>query len=746
MIWQSLPYLNLLWLLLPLGVFFIYARHRRQALLCRLAAVPQLAALTGSVSGVSRVWKGVLFMVAVAVLVVALARPSWNKSHQPFKSRGRDVVFVLDISRSMLAAHRSTTRLEEAKFAIQECLKTVRGDRVALVIFAGNAKVACPLTHDYAYFLTKLGDVDYRSVTFGGTMLGDALRLVCTGIFKTKTQLYRDVIVITDGEDMQSNPLQAAEQLAELNARLIAVGMGDTTPTELVITLPDGSSETLKENGSPVMTRLDTETLRAMTEATPGGVLIPVPSDTLLNLNEIYKTYIDYQVKKDFETHEVVTYEDKFQLFVAVAMVLLVIARLLPERRRLSAAATVLMLFMALPRLSAAEENADVLVNQARAQIEANELEAAQKMLTQALQRQPEHPIATYNQGILQYRQGKYEAALESFQRAGQLVRAQQMKGEEPVYPQLAEACSLAAGDAAYQLALQPPEAPAGDGQQPVVSGADMPKRVEHAKTAVKQFQKALELNPRRLTTRDNLNTAKLAYKQLLRQQKMQQQQQQQQGGEQKDDQKQDGQQQQGDQKKEQPQNGDQKDGQQQEKGDSQQEGLKNLEQRQRQAAQNLQDGQQKQDDLKQEQQELSQAVQQALEKQQKQGEGKKNQRAEDYLKEALAKQQQAGQELEKEQREAASQSQKEAADLTKMAQQALEKQEKQEKQEGDKPQEGQLPQQQAQQPQEAQQGEEKEGAEEDARAMDAINQEAINRQKRQKRVFTVPGAQNKDW
>ena len=198
MTWQSIDYLNLLWLLPAVAAFFLFAAHRRRVLLSRLAHPTRQAILTQTAPSHARLASAILLILTLAAMAIALARPAWNKTTQPFQSRGRDVVFVLDISRSMLAAHRGTTRLEEAKFAIQECLQSIRGDRVALVIFAGNAKVACPLTHDSAFFLSRLNDVDHRSVTFGGTMLGDAIRLVCNAVFKGTSDLYRDVIVITD--------------------------------------------------------------------------------------------------------------------------------------------------------------------------------------------------------------------------------------------------------------------------------------------------------------------------------------------------------------------------------------------------------------------------------------------------------------------------------------------------------------------------------------------------------------------
>ena len=738
--WQSLHYLNLLWLLFPLAALFLYAHRRRLTLMQRLAHLSQFARLTESVSPAARFFKAALFLLALGLIITALARPSWNRSHQPFKSKGRDVVFVLDISRSMLAAHRNTTRLEEAKFAIQECLSTVRGDRVALVIFAGNAKVACPLTHDYAYFLAKLNDVDYRSVTYGGTMLGDAIRLVCGSIFKTTAQLYRDVIVITDGEDMESNPVQAAEQLADLGGRLIAVGMGDTTPSPLVITTPDGGSETITDNGTTVMTRLDAETLRRMTEATPGGILIPVPSDTMLNLNEIYSRFIELQVKKDFETHSVITYEEKYQLVLAMAMVILIAVRLIPERRKLATAAA-LLFCMLLPLRGEEAPLADTatLTRQAMEQLKAEDLDAARASLNQALQLRADAPDVLFNLAGIDYRQERFQEARDGFQKALDAAHAQKL-----TWPGFEENAHLAIAACAFRLSQQ-------DGSQ---------KPQEDAEDAVRHFKSALDMNPQNKATKDNLNTAKLNLKTIRRKLKEQQQQQ----GSGKNDGKDNGedneqQQQQngqGSEQQKQQQNSDQdKDSQEQQKKD-----LENLEQQQRQAQKDLQDTNASQQDLEQQQKNLEKQSKDAMDKQQQKnsGDSQQNKKAEDFMKESHAKQQEARKQLEQNNREQAQQAQKDAADLTRMARQALEEHPKDNpnnKQEDQQPQqqEDQQPQQQKdQQPQQQkdqqpqQQKDQQPQQQEDARAIDAINQENLNRLNRQRRSFNAPAAKNKDW
>lgn len=755
--WQSLHYLNLLWLLVPTALLFLYARKRRASLLKRFAHIPQIATLASSVNVKARTTRAILILLAAALVIVALARPAWNKSSQPFKAQGRDVVFILDISRSMLANHRNTTRLEEAKFAIQECLATVKGDRVALIIFAGQAKIACPLTHDYAYFLARLNDVDYRSVTFGGTMLGDAIRLACNGIFKGKSHLYRDVIVITDGEDMQSNPIQSAEQLAELNARLIAVGLGDSTPTPLVITLPDGSTEEITEDGKPVMTKLDAETLQAMTEVTIGGIFIPVPSDTMLTLNDIYREHVQKQLKRDFESHSVVTYEEKFQLFLAIALILLAIARFLPDKRSAISTVAACILLTCLPIHA---KSPDKLVEQANLELQKQHYDKAEALLKNALEKQPEHAIANFNYGVLHYQQKNFQDAIRSFQRALAQVKRQDDDLSQQARNKLSAQCHQAIAKASYQLAQQ---------EQPTentTTEQQLQNRIEQAKNAVDHFQQALKLDAHAPNGKNHLNAAKYAQKKLEQIKRELKQQQQQQDGngdkqegedknkddKQQNDKQQGDNQQQNDKQQNDKQQNDKQQGENQQQNDKQQgenqqqnereqqkKDLENLEQQQRQAAQDMNNSQKSQQELNQQQQQLQQQLKEQLDKQQQSQE--KNQKAEDYLKQAQAKQQEASQQLQKQDKEKAQQAQKDAADMTRMARHALDNPEPQ--------QQPKQPEQQPEQHQDEQQPEQKkEQAQQqsDARAIDAINQENIDKKNRMKRYFAPPARQSRDW
>jgi Ca-activated chloride channel family protein len=334
MIWQSLDMLYLLWALPLLFLIYIYAGHARRKAMDRFAASGMQERLLASVSPVRRRWKQFAVVVALAFLIVALARPSWNPVAREVTRRGRDVVFVLDVSRSMLADDLQPNRLERAKIAIGDCIDVLEGDRVALVVFAGTAIVRCPLTVDYGFFRMMLSDVECRSVGKGGTKIGDALRLVMNDVFDGQEKQFKDVVLITDGEDQDSFAKEAAEALGKASIRLIAIGLCDEAKgTPIMVTNDDGTKDFIKHNGEIVRSRLDGATLREMVSKTPGGRYLPVVTGNF-DLGAIYRSLIASAEKRLIESETIERYEEKFQIFLFVAVLLLAAEPFVSIRRK----------------------------------------------------------------------------------------------------------------------------------------------------------------------------------------------------------------------------------------------------------------------------------------------------------------------------------------------------------------------------------------------------------------------------
>ena len=223
---HSIEMLYLLWLLPLLFGLFLYSANRRKQLLGRFMH-PDLQHKLILVNPVRRRWKAALLLAAFGLLVAGLARPAWNLKQTTVTRRGRDVVFVLDVSRSMLAEDLAPNRLERAKLAIADVIDKLQGDRVGLLVFAGTAAVKCPLTLDYGFFRMMLDSISTDSISRGGTMIGDAIRLVLDQMLDKQEKKYKDIVLITDGEDHESFPVEAAKEAAEKGVRLLIVGLGD---------------------------------------------------------------------------------------------------------------------------------------------------------------------------------------------------------------------------------------------------------------------------------------------------------------------------------------------------------------------------------------------------------------------------------------------------------------------------------------------------------------------------------------
>jgi len=323
--------LHLLWLTPLLIGIFVYGAWRRQK---ARALLLQADCPFSSVRSGRRIGKLVLFTTAAVAVVLALARPGWNEKETTVRRQGRDVVFMLDVSRSMLAQDLAPNRLERAKLAIRDCLEQLQGDRIGLVAFAGSAVVKCPLTLDYGFFRSVLDGINVDTVRKGGTMIGDGLRLVLADVFDKRQSKYRDVVLITDGEDHESFPAAAAEAAGKQGVRLIVVGLGDDREGRRIpVTDAAGNQVFLQYEGHEVWSRLDSTTLRQMAAATPGGRYLPVATGSI-DLGEVYRDLIAGAAKREVDTTTVKQVEEKFQIPMALAFTMLCLELLISEWRR----------------------------------------------------------------------------------------------------------------------------------------------------------------------------------------------------------------------------------------------------------------------------------------------------------------------------------------------------------------------------------------------------------------------------
>ncbi len=417
-----------LWLVPALGALMLYAARRRREALRRFVEAGLLARLGPTSQPIPgrRVLKSALALLALACLVVALARPAWDPVRREVEERGRDVVFLLDVSRSMLAEDLPPNRLERAKLAIFDAVDRLEGDRVALAVFAGATVVRCPLTLDYGFFRLVLDDVSPLSVARGGTLIGDALRKVLRDVFDGKRSTHRDIVLITDGEDHESFPVEAAAAAGELGVRLIAIGLGDErvgqripVPAQDAAAPGAAGRSFLRHQGREVWSRLDADTLRRMAAATPGGRYLNVARGAV-DLGEVYRRLIAAAEDRETGTRTLERLEEKYQIFLAACLLLLALEMLLRERRRppLRRGGAAGLLLAALLPAAAAAASVRGLVNEGNEAYRAEDYGEALRAYEEALQRDPGSPYAALNRANALYRGGDFTAASEAYSRA----------------------------------------------------------------------------------------------------------------------------------------------------------------------------------------------------------------------------------------------------------------------------------------------------------------------------------------
>ena len=267
----------------------------------------------------------VLFSIGFIFFIIGLSRPQIGARLKEHETKGAEIMIVLDVSNSMLAEDYSPNRLERAKLAISRLVDKLRDERIGLIVFAGNSFVQLPITTDYVSAKMFLNSISTESVPVQGTAMGDAISTAMKS-FSLQSEKSRAVIVITDGENHEDDPVSAAQQAAELGVRVFTIGVGS----------PEGKpipfeGELLKDkNGDIVVTRLDESILMDVADAGNGLYVRAGTSEFGLNpvINEIKKMEDEKYSSVVFEE-----YDEQFMNFFAIALIFFVLEMLVGDRK-----------------------------------------------------------------------------------------------------------------------------------------------------------------------------------------------------------------------------------------------------------------------------------------------------------------------------------------------------------------------------------------------------------------------------
>ncbi len=264
-----------------------------------------------------------LITAAMLLMVVAMMRPQWGMTVQATSRVDSQIMVCLDVSKSMLAEDAVPNRLDRSKAELDSLLGLMdEGQQVGLTAFAGKASVVCPMTTDFGFLRLVLQEVGPGTVGLGGTKIGEALQKAVDG-FGDAGDVNRLILLITDGEDHDSFPLDAAKVARERGIRIVSIGFGDEAGSKIEITDPEtGARSFVKDrNGDDVISRLDGETLREIALETEGAY---IPAGTgALDLESIYEAHINTLLKGTTDAEQRVIRNEAYQWCVFAAIILL---------------------------------------------------------------------------------------------------------------------------------------------------------------------------------------------------------------------------------------------------------------------------------------------------------------------------------------------------------------------------------------------------------------------------------------
>jgi Ca-activated chloride channel homolog len=509
-----------LWLLAGLiacaALVWRYRRFdaRQRLELAKFAAVGLIAQLTASVCPARRQFKRGLVVAGVACLAVALARPLIGFRWEEARRSGLDVMFAVDTSKSMRAQDVKPDRLTRAKMAVEDLLEKMDGDRVGLVAFAGNSFLQCPLTLDYDAFRQSLDALDTKIIPRGGTDLAAAIHETEAAL-EGNGNNERILVLLTDGEDLEGNALDAARAAAKNGLKIFTVGVGSASGELIPAGDEAGGAQFTKDaSGQFVKSRLDETMLKQIAEAT--GAMYQPLGQQAQGLETIYMQGLAQFTRRQLASRMQKVYIERFQWPLALGLLCLVLEPLLGLRRnkrvtkpaaaarpalaaswnRMARPATVAIVLLA------AAGSAPASVGSAEKAFQKGDYTKAEQDYRQAAAKNPDKPELQYNHGAAAYKAGGFDQAAESFAKA---MKTDDLTLQQDNYYNL--------GNTQYRL-----------GQK--TEQANAPETIKTWEQSVQSYEAALQLKPDDADAKYNRDLVKRKLEELKAQEQQKQDQQ----------------------------------------------------------------------------------------------------------------------------------------------------------------------------------------------------------------------------
>ena len=433
-----------LWLLvlIPLLALVRFVTYRNQKK--RLRKFGDLKLLKDLMPDVSHFRPRVKFwllLAALALLIVMLARPQMGTKISQEKRTGIETIIALDISNSMLAEDIVPSRLDRSKMMVENLVDHFTNDKIGLIVFAGDAFVQLPITSDYVSAKMFLSSIDPSMMATQGTDIATAINMAVSS-FTQEEGIGKAIIVITDGEDHEGGALEAAEEAKKKGMSVYVLGVGSTQGAPIPI---PGTGDYMKDNtGNTVMSALNEEMCRQVAQA-GGGVYIHVENNSAAQ--QQLDNELDKLSKKETSTTVYSDYDEQFQAFGILALLLLIIEICIFDRRnpllknlslfkrgersvvrgeRIPHARLILFAVISLasyfsPLTSVYAQTDRQYIRQGNKQFNAGDYPNAEVSYRKAVEKNPKNPQAVYNLGNALMAQKKDSAAIEQFQNASKL-------------------------------------------------------------------------------------------------------------------------------------------------------------------------------------------------------------------------------------------------------------------------------------------------------------------------------------
>ncbi|MDP8230325.1 MAG: VWA domain-containing protein [Candidatus Gorgyraea atricola] len=330
--WGTPVYLNFLLIIPLLVVFFVFISINKRKAMNRFGDSSLVERLSVSKSAQKERASRILIVIITLFLILAFSRPQIGTKLTMTNRQGVDVMIAIDTSSSMMAQDIKPNRLEKAKLEVASLIDKLKGDRVGILTFSGTSFIQCPLTLDYNAAKMFLNIVAPGMMPRPGTAIGEAIEKT-TKAFVKKQRKHKVLVLLTDGEDHETSPIEAAKKAKKEGIIIYTIGIGTRKGEPIPLIDESGNVTGYKKDkdGEVVMTKLDDSTLQKIALITGGKYYHATPRE--FELDKIYDE-ISKMEKKELSSRLFMQYEDRFQYFLAIALILLCIEFVIGDRKR----------------------------------------------------------------------------------------------------------------------------------------------------------------------------------------------------------------------------------------------------------------------------------------------------------------------------------------------------------------------------------------------------------------------------